>query len=179
MALPGSGQISLGDVQTEFGGTNPAKLSEYYSAAAGVPASGTIRLSDFHGTSASYLLAVTNKSFSDTSAWPTDVTNGVRIRTNGNVEENDTGIYSVRDQWMGAGGTASNYQVKATATAGASNVSGNSLGVWHSLSGSKGWNVVQTGAGPKTASLTIDIRNASDFSDAIQFTVSLSANAII
>lgn len=51
MALPGSGAISLGDVQTEFGGSNPISISEYYSADAGVPASGTISLSDFHGTS--------------------------------------------------------------------------------------------------------------------------------
>lgn len=51
MALPASGAISLGDVQTEFGGSNPISISEYYSADTGVPASGTISLSDFHGTS--------------------------------------------------------------------------------------------------------------------------------
>ena len=52
MALPVSGEISLDDVQTEFGGTNPIAISEYYGAAVGVPASGEISLSDFHGTSA-------------------------------------------------------------------------------------------------------------------------------
>lgn len=51
MALPNSGPISLANVQTEFGGSNPISLSEYYSAASGVPSSGTIRLSDFYGTS--------------------------------------------------------------------------------------------------------------------------------
>lgn len=52
MALQSSGPISNGDVQGEFGGSNPASLSEYYSAATGVPSSGNpISLSDFYGTS--------------------------------------------------------------------------------------------------------------------------------
>ena len=50
MALQSSGPISNGDVQGEFGGSNPISLSEYYSAATGVPASGNpISLSDFYG----------------------------------------------------------------------------------------------------------------------------------
>lgn len=51
MALQGSGQISLGDIATEFGGSQPHALSEYYGKgnAAG---SGQIRLAnDFYGTS--------------------------------------------------------------------------------------------------------------------------------
>ena len=52
MALQTSGAISLGDIQTEFGGTNPISISEYYGADTGVPASGTISLSDFYGKSA-------------------------------------------------------------------------------------------------------------------------------
>jgi hypothetical protein len=51
MALQTSGAISLSNIQTEFGGSNPISLSEYYSAAGGVPASGAISLSDFYGTS--------------------------------------------------------------------------------------------------------------------------------
>ena len=51
MALQTSGPIALSEIQTEFGGSNPIGLSEYYSAASGVPASGTIRASDFYGTS--------------------------------------------------------------------------------------------------------------------------------
>jgi hypothetical protein len=53
MALPSSGQISLSDIQTEFGGSNPIALSEYYSKG-NAPASGEIQLAaDFYGTSAS------------------------------------------------------------------------------------------------------------------------------
>jgi hypothetical protein len=51
MAIVSSGAVSLGDIQTEFGGTNPASLSEYYSTG-NAPASGEIQLAaDFYGTS--------------------------------------------------------------------------------------------------------------------------------
>ena len=51
MALPGSGTITLANVQTEFGGSNPIAITEYYGADTGVPGSGTIALSDFYGKS--------------------------------------------------------------------------------------------------------------------------------
>ena len=51
MALPSSGPLSIGDIAGEFGGVVPHALSEYYGAAAGVPASGAIAISDFYGTS--------------------------------------------------------------------------------------------------------------------------------
>lgn len=50
MSLPLSGQISIGEIKKEFGGGN--SLSQYYAADAGVPTSGTIKLSDFYGKSA-------------------------------------------------------------------------------------------------------------------------------
>ena len=63
MAIPSSGPISLTDVQTEFGGSNPISLSEYYAGGAyvaagttgtygAVPSSGAISLRNFYGTNA-------------------------------------------------------------------------------------------------------------------------------
>ena len=64
MAITSSGQIKLTDIQTEFGGSAPTALSEYYSGGANVaagtesgggvaiPSSGEIQLSDFYGSSA-------------------------------------------------------------------------------------------------------------------------------
>jgi len=52
MPLQSSGAISLNDVQNEFGGSNPIGIDEYYSAASGIPSSGTISLNDFYGASA-------------------------------------------------------------------------------------------------------------------------------
>jgi len=59
MPLQSSGVISLANIQTEFGGTNPIGLNEYYlngayttgSGATGVPTSGTISLGSFYGKS--------------------------------------------------------------------------------------------------------------------------------
>jgi hypothetical protein len=56
MALPASGVITLANIQTEFGGTNPIGLSEYYRSPNGlttanntnVPLSGAIALSNFY-----------------------------------------------------------------------------------------------------------------------------------
>ena len=60
MALPSSGVLTLDDIQTEFGGTNPIDLSDYYrggglvpdtSLNTGIPTSGVISVSDFYGAS--------------------------------------------------------------------------------------------------------------------------------
>ena len=57
MALQESGQISLADIQTEFGGSDPISMSEYYRGGSyvtdnntGVPTSGLITLSDYYGS---------------------------------------------------------------------------------------------------------------------------------
>ena len=63
MALQSSGAISLANIQTEFGGSNPISLSEYYAGGSyvpsgtsgtngAVPTSGTISFNQFYGTSA-------------------------------------------------------------------------------------------------------------------------------
>jgi hypothetical protein len=49
MVLQSSGAISLTNIQTEFGGTNPISISEYYARAINIPASGAIDFSDFYG----------------------------------------------------------------------------------------------------------------------------------
>lgn len=60
MTLQTSGPISLANIQTEFGGSNPISLSEYYGAASGVPTSGAISLANFYGKSS--LLGLTAQS---------------------------------------------------------------------------------------------------------------------
>jgi len=81
MALPASGPLSLSDIQTEFGGTNPISLNEYYAGGAFVPAgtsgtygavptSGAISIQNFYGTADAilggtytYRTAVTGEAF--------------------------------------------------------------------------------------------------------------------
>lgn len=63
MPLPSSGPLSLANIQTEFGGTNPISLNEYYAGGAlvpagtsgtngAVPSSGAISIFNFYGTTA-------------------------------------------------------------------------------------------------------------------------------
>lgn len=62
MVLQASGAISLNDLQTEFGGSNPTSLSEYYAGATplltpsgargingAIPTTGAIKFSQFYG----------------------------------------------------------------------------------------------------------------------------------
>jgi len=59
MALPPSGRLAFTDIQTEFGGTEPIGLNEYYrggpfvpvsSGTVNIPSSGTIAVSNFYGS---------------------------------------------------------------------------------------------------------------------------------
>lgn len=52
MALASSGQLTLSEIATEYSDSAPHGMSEFYDAATGVPSSGMIAVSDFHGTSA-------------------------------------------------------------------------------------------------------------------------------
>lgn len=67
MALPcpGPSQISIADIQTEFGGSNPIAINEYYrnglyvpSSSTNVPTSGQISFSDFFCTSSELTLII-------------------------------------------------------------------------------------------------------------------------
>ena len=55
MALPTTGKLSLLDIATEFGGTAPHSMSEYYGAAAGIPSQGAVGFGLFRGVSAATL----------------------------------------------------------------------------------------------------------------------------
>jgi hypothetical protein len=63
MAIPSSGPVTFTDIQTEFGGSNPIGLSEYYAGGGlvppgtsgtngPVPSSGAISVANFYGTTA-------------------------------------------------------------------------------------------------------------------------------
>jgi hypothetical protein len=69
MVLQASGAISLADIQTEFGGTNPISMDEYYvggtyvpSGTTVLPTSGTIGMNSFYGR-AKYLYIITSTNY--------------------------------------------------------------------------------------------------------------------
>lgn len=86
MVLQSSGAISLYNIQTEFGGSNPIAISEYYAAASGIPSSGTITFNNFYG-----------KSAPSSGGPPTPVASSIPVRSGGvgaTTSEIITGLYA-------------------------------------------------------------------------------------
>ena len=89
MALPAaSNAISLGAIQTEFGGANPISMSEYYKNGGGgyvvtadtapnVPTSGAITFGNFHSAAKAGVLETTNWTASDVVTGATSVAESV------------------------------------------------------------------------------------------------------
>lgn len=73
MSVP-TGTASLSDIQSEFGGSNPISLSEYYGAASGIPASGTISIDDFRGKQ--NVLVLTSDTFTSSITLSANDING-------------------------------------------------------------------------------------------------------
>lgn len=67
MTLPSSGLIGFLDIQNEFGGAAPIDMGEYYGAAAGIPGSGAISISQFYGKSAWHTTSVVTSQVTTTS----------------------------------------------------------------------------------------------------------------
>ena len=87
MALQESGQIKLSEIQTEFGGSAPTQLSEYYDGGsyvpggvnANIPESGQIKLSNFYD---GINWVSGNASFTSTQSWtPPTGTNSSTVFT--------------------------------------------------------------------------------------------------
>ena len=101
MPLPcPSGTISLLDIQTEFGGTNPIGINEYYGVASGVPSSGQISFSDFFCKVAEVVVTITNAENLDvstlfaSSVWLSTTTNK-KLIVNGTVGATSVSNYAL------------------------------------------------------------------------------------
>ena len=91
MAIPSTGAISLNTIQTEFGGTNPISINEYYAGGTNVPAgtsgtngavpsSGQISFNSFYGTQKHIPFSV-KVVFTDNTTWTVpSVTSTFRVK---------------------------------------------------------------------------------------------------
>ncbi len=75
MALQNSGPISFADIQTEFGGSHPIGINEYYGKDS-VPSSGAISLGNFYGTSNAIFMAATGGSITTSGDYKIHTFNG-------------------------------------------------------------------------------------------------------
>ena len=127
-------------------------------------------------------LALTNLSSSDFDVTaPYDSTAGVRVLTSGNVQElTGGGSWSSQNpstEWIdafGSGESASDYEVKLTKTAGTDPTSGPSLGVWHTISATRQWELNSTIIGLTSFSGTMDIREIADTGNSVSASVTLT-----
>jgi len=135
MTIPSSGPVTFTDIQTEFGGTNPIALNEYYAGGSYVPAgttgtygavpsSGQISVQNFYGTTAYtpiYVDEVFSNYLYDGTGSAQTITNGIDFSTKGGLlwlkARNDT-----RNNWLYdttrsiANGLRSDSQTAATST---------------------------------------------------------------
>ena len=99
MTLPASGPLTFTDIQTEFGGTNPIALNEYYAGGGLVPAgtsgtygavptSGQISVQNFYGTSnfvPVYIEDVFSTYLYTGNGSTQTITNGIDLSTKGGL----------------------------------------------------------------------------------------------
>lgn len=178
MTLPSSGSISMSDIRTEFGGSAPDSISEYYSADTGVPASGAISMSDFYGTSASVTVAFNASSYVGSDSESSGAVAQTSIVVNNNGTISGTGDTSPSGEWTPdtkASGNGNPFQIRLTVNSGTP-PSGNTVGSWLALTSNKTWNISAFNT-TVSGNYTIAIRNATTLTIEDTATVILSATS--
>ena len=197
--------VGLSSIQTEYGGSNPISLSEYYrggtnvpsgqtSAYGTIPTSGAINIGVFRGTNkavaASVNIATTGESGTDTNYDNASSNAGYVLYNNGSAETYNTSgtttfTTPLTGQWLVAG-SASDFSVRATITSqsgsgGAVSVVG-TFNTWLSLSTTREWTVYANAAGNDRQEyidlyMTIDIALTSNLSNILD-TASIELHAM-
>lgn len=163
MTLPSSGPLSLADIQTEFGGSNPISLSEYYAGGAYVPAgtsgtngpvptSGAISISNFYGTSNVPPLSVTADSVSGLDSGPNFIGSVTSTDSPNTTPSGGVGPYTYL--WEELGVSSGNSPSVSLSTA--QNPSWTAF-VESGVDSISTWRVTVTDSGARTASTEITV----------------------
>lgn len=193
MALPTSGPLTLSDIQTEFGGSNPAALSEYYAGGAyvpsgttgtygAVPSSGAIGIQNFYGTT-SLVINFTDASVSVGPSYFTasagyaiaGVTSGGK--TIGNVYTMENGVWAQYEQWITPTSAAGDYEVYASYTG--SGPLGSAVNTWVACSGNPEWYIQVTGNDSATSILSLQVRKVGTGTVLDTWTANLYAESYV
>lgn len=157
MALANTGPLSLSDIQTEFGGSDPISLSEYYAAATGVPASGTISISDFYGTSAAFIGLDPSYYLEVFKVSPEGSVSAIfSLESDGDIVFYNDGAPLDLGDWVSPKSAAPGpYSVRVVVTSGT--LDAGNTNVWESLTISREWNITQTGIGIRSVIFELSI----------------------
>lgn len=190
MTLPSSGPLSLSDIQTEFGGSNPISLSEYYAGGAYVPAgttgtygavpsSGTISIQNFYGTS-NTVISITDHTISDLDV--SDANAYYFLTAGGQVEQSTEigGINPVNlEQWCTPTSQAPNYEAYVTVTSGSLTPGSAATGTWVALSSTRYWYLQESVSGQSTFCIfTVQIRRVGTTTVLDTATITLEASVL-
>lgn len=185
MALPSSGPLTLADIQTEFGGSNPISLSEYYAGGAyvpsgttgtygAVPTSGTISIRNFYGTS-NVVISITDQTITDASGGILSATAGYRLTSGGFAQSQIGVLFTNIEQWCTPTSEASNYEVLVTVTSGS--LSSGTSGSWLALSSTRTWTRTASPGNTETCVFTAEIRRIGTTTVLDSATITLVADA--
>lgn len=172
MALPTSGPLSLDNIQTEFGGTNPISLNEYYAGGANVPAgtsgtfgavpaSGTISIQNFYGTS-NVVYVIQTDSYNDFGIVGVDLTAGITFTVGSGGVVTVTGDVSgaiASYNWITPTTGSTTHFVRATLSSGTFN--SGATGSFLALTANQSWEVRETGSGFRSTTATFEIATDS------------------
>lgn len=186
MALPSSGPLTLADIQTEFGGSPPASLSEYYAGGAyvpsgtsgtygAVPSSGEISVRNFYGTSA-VVISVTDQTVQDATGGGSSANTEYRVAADGKVySRTGSGSYTEIETWCTPTGEASNYEVLVTVTTGS--LSSGTAGSWLALTSDRAWTRTAASGSNQLCIFTVALRRVGTGTTLDTAAITLEADA--
>lgn len=186
MPLPSSGPLSLNDIQTEFGGTNPISINEYYAGGSFVPAgtsgtngpvpsSGTISISNFYGTS-NVVISISNQNIIDGTGGARTATAGYRLTSGGQAQSLINTTFTNLEQWCTPTSQAGNYEARVTVNIGA--LSSGTTGTWVALSTTQTWTLVVPVGNSELCEFLVEIRRTGTTTVLDSATIELLADAI-
>ena len=208
MALPPSpSQISLGDIQTEFGGSNPIGINEYYKNggivdsddfAPNVPTSGQISIGNFH-SAYKVTLSVTIPHY-DPFSLGTDIglsafvlgstyafaDASITLYANGNglyftQTQSDAGTFSTSNTftWLLAGSASDVYAYLDTPSGDAPTGSATATSLQMNTTRSWGWQADGSGTSSRVATSTLRLKNSGGTDlDTASVSIDISASLL-
>lgn len=169
MTLPLSGSISLSQIATEFGGSAPHSLSEYYRGGANVPnappnlaipTSGSIDLTDFYGADVGPAVLLSSFSVSASGVTTGNATARVSIDNTGLQRSKSGGAaYITENTWL-IFGANTDYEVRATlsSTSGTGSTGGSAFSTWIACSTGGEWTAAAAAGLVFEAAILLEIR---------------------
>jgi hypothetical protein len=156
--------LGLSHIQTEFGGSNPIAISEYYGVNANVPASGTIAMSKFLGISNAPVVTLpANTAIAATDTYPATSNAYMRFTSAGGYQ----GSGFASGTWL-TSGSASQVDIKIYYSSGTHNPSGDSVNAWLNLGTSRQWQLLNpTDQTIRTSTMILTLRDANSLANLI------------